>query len=141
MADLAVFEAATSEAFALRVHRVGTGGEAYWSAGYYTPYSSSRDPSASANDTTPTLFDLGLMGLADGEVVNARELTNLLPAPPVRRVRTHQRWMAEHRPQTGPCLWDGIWHSNLSPPTECKPVDKPGKSSFDLAASTPYTTA
>jgi hypothetical protein len=78
VADLAVFEAATSEAFALRVHSTGTGGGAYWSAWYYTPYSHSVLQSALDNDTTPTLFDLDAMGLGDGEVINALEITNLL---------------------------------------------------------------
>lgn len=76
--DLVVFEAATSEAFALRVHSVGSGSGAYWSSWYYTPYTSNSDASALANDATPSLFDLELMGLADGEVINALEITNLL---------------------------------------------------------------
>jgi hypothetical protein len=77
--DLVVFEAATSEAFALRVHSVGTGGgDAYWSPWYYTPYTSNTDQSAFDNDATPSLFDLGQMGLAPGEVINGLEITNLL---------------------------------------------------------------
>jgi hypothetical protein len=76
--DLVVFEAATSEAFAIRVHSVGTGSGTYWSPWFYTPYTSNSDPSALDNDATPSLFDLTQMGLAGGEVINALEITNLL---------------------------------------------------------------
>lgn len=75
--DLAVFEAATSEAYAIRVHSINGGG--YWSTWYYLPYlSGDLGASALANDTTPTLFDFSALGLADDELVNAIEITNLL---------------------------------------------------------------
>jgi len=76
--DLVVFEAATSEAFAIRVHSVGVGAGAYWSPWFYTPYTSNGDQSALDNDATPSLFDLSQMGLADDEVINALEISNLL---------------------------------------------------------------
>jgi hypothetical protein len=70
-ADLAIFEAATSEAFAVRLHGVDTG----WSYWRYTPYLSEYDE---ANDATPTLIDFTDFGLGTTEIVNALEIANLL---------------------------------------------------------------
>jgi len=70
-ADLAIFEAATSEAFAVRLHGVDTG----WSYWRYTPYLNEYD---AANDATPTLIEFGDFGLGATEVVNALEIANLL---------------------------------------------------------------
>jgi hypothetical protein len=77
--DLAVFEAATSEAFAIRAHSLAGSGDAddYWTDWFYTPYESPYDV---INDATATLVDLSGFGLSDGEVINALEITNLLPA-------------------------------------------------------------
>jgi hypothetical protein len=72
--DLAIFEQATSEAFALSVH-VALGGDVGWSVWFYIPYENVYD---SANDATPTLVDLDAdLGLA-GVTINAIELTSLV---------------------------------------------------------------
>jgi hypothetical protein len=77
--DLAIFEQATSEAFALSVH-VALGGDLGFSVGwrdwFYIPYEDAYD---SDNDATPTLVDLGAdLGLP-GVTINAIELTSLAP--------------------------------------------------------------
>lgn len=73
--DLAVFEQATSEAFAVRVHDTANG----WSQWYQQIYENvGLEPSALENDTTPTLFDLSDLGLGPGAIINALEITNLL---------------------------------------------------------------
>lgn len=77
--DLAIFEQATSELFALSVH-VALGGPVGWSDWFYVPYESAYD---SANDATPTLVDfdtdLGLVGVT----INAIEIASLAPADTV----------------------------------------------------------
>lgn len=70
--DLAIFEQATSEAFAVRVHNSTT---TAWSDWYYQPYESLYD---AALDATPTRYDLSVLGVAVGQVINALEITNLL---------------------------------------------------------------
>lgn len=77
--DLAIFEQATSEAFALSVH-VASGGTVGWSDWFYVPYESAYDD---ANDATPTLVDLDAdLGLA-GVTINALEIASLAPADTV----------------------------------------------------------
>lgn len=77
--DLAIFEQATSEAFALSVH-VASGGTVGWSHWFYVPYESAYDD---ANDATPTLVDLDAdLGLA-GVTINALEIASLAPADTV----------------------------------------------------------
>ncbi len=72
--DLAIFEQATSEAFALRVHLTGT--TPAWSAWYYIPDDNVYDADA---DATPTRIDLSAdLGLGAGIVINALEITNLI---------------------------------------------------------------
>lgn len=78
-ADLAIFEAATSEAFAVRVH--ATGGSPGWSGWYYTPYLNLYDAAA---DATTTRIDLTAdLGLSGGVVINAMEIANLIAADTV----------------------------------------------------------
>ena len=69
--DLAIFEAATSEAFAVRVYGASSG----WRDWRYTPYEDVYD---SANDATPTLIDFSDFGLGDMEIVLALQITNLI---------------------------------------------------------------
>ncbi len=73
--DLAIFEQATSEAFAVRVHTtVPIEG---WSAWYYTPYE--QETYDTDNDATPTLIDfVADLGFAAGVIINALEITNLI---------------------------------------------------------------
>lgn len=78
--DLAIFEQATSEAFALSVH-VALGGTVGWSDWFYIPYE--KNAYDSENDATPTLVDLGAdLGLP-GVTINAIELTSLAPGDTV----------------------------------------------------------
>ncbi|HYN79677.1 MAG TPA: hypothetical protein VES73_17995 [Lamprocystis sp. (in: g-proteobacteria)] len=71
-ADLAIFEAATSEAYGVRLYADNT---AAWTNWRYTPYQSAYD---AANDATPTLIDFSDFGVGTSAVVTALEITNLL---------------------------------------------------------------
>lgn len=75
-ADLAVFEQATSEAFAISVHVTGSGPMTGWSPFFYIPYENAYDP---VYDATPTLVDLDTdLGRA-GATINALEIASLAP--------------------------------------------------------------
>jgi hypothetical protein len=78
--DLAIFEQATSEAFAVRAHV--TGSTPGWSAWFYTPYE--QETYDADYDATPTLIDLAVdLALGAGAVINALEITNLTAADTV----------------------------------------------------------
>ncbi|MHA1113146.1 MAG: hypothetical protein ACTSRY_01385, partial [Alphaproteobacteria bacterium] len=72
--DLVIFEQATSEAFAIRVHDTGTGD---WTGWFYQVFEPVFDAAA---DATPTLFDLSDLGLGVGAAIDAIEVTNLTEA-------------------------------------------------------------
>ena len=69
--DLAIFEAATSEALGVRLH-VDTQG---WTTWRYTPYERLYD---TLNDATATLIDFNAFGIGTSAVVTAIEICNLL---------------------------------------------------------------
>jgi len=70
--DLAIFEKATSEAYAIRVHNATIGA---WTPWYYEIFNATG-PSDYA---TPTVYDLSHLGVGTGEVINGLEITNLNP--------------------------------------------------------------
>lgn len=69
--DLAIFEAATSEALGARLYVDGSG----WKNWRYTPYQNLYD---TANDATATLIDFTDFGVGENAVVTAIEICNLL---------------------------------------------------------------
>jgi len=69
--DLAIFEAATSEAFAVRLHVDTTG----WTAWRYTPYENVYN---TPNDATVTLIDFDDFGVGPSGIITALQITNLL---------------------------------------------------------------
>ena len=69
--DLAIYEAATSEAFGVRLQVAGTA----WTGWRYTPY---QRPYDTLNDATLTLIEFDDFGVAGSAIVTALEITNLL---------------------------------------------------------------
>ena len=68
--DLAIFEKAISEAYAIRAHNVTTG---MWMPCYYGIFNQSD------SDPTPREYDLTDLGVAAGQVIDVLETTNLDP--------------------------------------------------------------
>lgn len=70
--DLAIFEKATSEAYAIRVHN--------WTEGAWTPwYYEIFNETGPFDFATPTEYDLSDLGVGPGQVINGVEITNLNP--------------------------------------------------------------